>query len=178
MGIYKFDIVILGGGPAGLSAGIYAARSNASTAIIDISMLGGQPSNYLELENYPGFPIIGGYDLMEKFEEHADKFGVKKFPMQEIKNINLVSYPKIIKYHITAIDAVKLAPMAVIIFTYAYSFSLSALLPFFFPFFLLFSTACGVSVPSAISRFASAISAFISTINTFSFSSHSSLVWA
>ena len=97
MGIYEFDIIILGGGPAGLSAGIYAARSSASTAIIDISMLGGQPSNYLELENYPGFPIIGGYDLMEKFEEHADKFGVQKFPMQEIKNIDLVSNPKIIE---------------------------------------------------------------------------------
>ena len=66
--IYEYDTVILGGGPAGLSAGIYMARSNAKTAIIDISMLGGQPSNYLELENYPGFPIIGGYDLMEKFE--------------------------------------------------------------------------------------------------------------
>ncbi len=97
MGIYEFDIIILGGGPAGLSAGIYAARSSASTAIIDISMLGGQPSNYLELENYPGFPIIGGYDLMEKFEEHADKFGVQKFPMQEIKNIDLVSNPKVIE---------------------------------------------------------------------------------
>lgn len=97
MGIYEFDILILGGGPAGLSAGIYAARSSASTAIIDISMLGGQPSNYLELENYPGFPIIGGYDLMEKFEEHADKFGVQKFPMQEIKNIDLSSNPKVIE---------------------------------------------------------------------------------
>ena len=74
MGIYNFDIVILGGGPAGLSAGIYSARSNASTAILDITMMGGQPSNYLELENYPGFPIIGGYELMEKFEEHVDKF--------------------------------------------------------------------------------------------------------
>ena len=50
-----FDIIILGGGPAGLSAAIYAARSAAKVAIIDISMLGGQPSNYLELENYPGY---------------------------------------------------------------------------------------------------------------------------
>ncbi len=97
MGNYDFDIIILGGGPAGLSAGIYAARSSASTAILDISMLGGQPSNYLELENYPGFPIIGGYDLMEKFEEHADKFGVQKFPMQEIKAIDLKSNPKVIE---------------------------------------------------------------------------------
>lgn len=91
---YEYDTVILGGGPAGLSAGIYMARSNVKTAILDISMLGGQPSNYLEIENYPGFPIIGGYDLMEKFEEHADKFGVEKFPMVEISKIDLVSNPK------------------------------------------------------------------------------------
>ena len=87
----NFDTVILGGGPAGLSAAIYASRGAVSTAIVDLNMLGGQPSNYLELENYPGFPIVGGYDLMEKFEEHADKFGVKKFPMQEIQNIDLKS---------------------------------------------------------------------------------------
>lgn len=93
---YDFDVVILGGGPAGLSAGIYASRGAVSTALIDISMMGGQPSNYLELENYPGFPIIGGYDLMEKFEEHADKFGVQKFPMQEIEKIDLKSNPKLI----------------------------------------------------------------------------------
>jgi len=86
---YNFDTVILGGGPAGLAAGIYAARGAVSTAIIDINMFGGQPSNYLELENYPGFSTIGGYDLMEKFEEHADKFGIEKFPMQEIQSVDL-----------------------------------------------------------------------------------------
>lgn len=87
----NFDTVILGGGPAGLSAAIYASRGAVSTAIVDISMLGGQPSNYLELENYPSYQNIGGYDLMEKFEEHADKFGVQKFPMQEIKSVDLNS---------------------------------------------------------------------------------------
>ncbi len=87
----NFDTIILGGGPAGLSAAIYASRGAVSTAIVDINMLGGQPSNYLELENYPGFQIVGGYDLMEKFEEHADKFGVHKFPMQEVKSIDLKS---------------------------------------------------------------------------------------
>lgn len=96
MQTFEFDTVILGGGPAGLSAGIYASRGAVSTALIDISMAGGQPSNYLELENYPGFPIVGGYELMEKFEEHADKFGVQKFLMQEIEKIDLVSNPKII----------------------------------------------------------------------------------
>lgn len=85
----NFDTVILGGGPAGLSAAIYSARGNNSTAVVDLNMFGGQPSNYLELENYPGFDLIGGYDLMEKFENHADKFGVKKYPMQEIEKVDL-----------------------------------------------------------------------------------------
>lgn len=93
----EFDVVILGGGPAGFSAGIYTARGNVSTAILDVSMLGGQPSNYLELENYPAFMKIGGFELMEKFEEHADMFGVQKFPMQEIEFIDLVSSSKIIR---------------------------------------------------------------------------------
>lgn len=93
----EFDVVILGGGPAGFSAGIYTARGNVSTAILDVSMLGGQPSNYLELENYPAFMKIGGFELMEKFDEHADMFGVQKFPMQEIEFIDLVSLPKIVK---------------------------------------------------------------------------------
>ena len=97
MQIKEFDTVILGGGPAGFAAGMYASRGAVSTAIVDISMLGGQPSNYLELENYPGFSCIGGFELMEKFEEHADKFGIEKFPMQEIESIDLVSSPKVIK---------------------------------------------------------------------------------
>lgn len=94
---FEFDTVILGGGPAGLSAGIYASRGAVSTAVVDINMFGGQPSNYLELENYPGFSTVGGYDLMEKFEEHADKFGVQKFPMQEFVSIDLQASPKVIK---------------------------------------------------------------------------------
>ena len=97
MEILSFDTVILGGGPAGFSAGLYAARGELSTAIVDVNMLGGQPSNYLELENYPGFVWLGGYELMEKFEEHADKFGINKFPMQEILSVDLISNPKVIK---------------------------------------------------------------------------------
>ncbi|MBR2526183.1 thioredoxin-disulfide reductase [bacterium] len=93
----NFDIIILGGGPAGLSAAVYAARSAAKVAVIDISMFGGQPSNYLELENYTGFKKIGGYDLMEQFEEHADMFGVEKFPMEEIQAVDLTSEIKTVK---------------------------------------------------------------------------------
>lgn len=97
MGIYEFDTIVLGGGPAGFTAGMYSARGAVSTAIIDKSMTGGQPSNYLEIENYPGFAKINGFDLMEKFEEQADSFGVKKFPMEEIEEINLTTSPKVIK---------------------------------------------------------------------------------
>ena len=89
-----FDVIILGSGPAGFSAAIYASRGNLKTAILDINMFGGQPSNYLEIENYPGFSLIGGFELMEKFEEHADKFGVEKFPMVEIEKINLINEVK------------------------------------------------------------------------------------
>lgn len=90
----EFDTVILGGGPAGFSAGMYASRGAVSTAIVDINMFGGQPSNYLELENYPALGRIGGFDLMEKFEQHADMFGLKKYPMQEILSVDLTTNPK------------------------------------------------------------------------------------
>lgn len=93
---YNFDVVILGGGPAGLASAIYAARGAVSTAIIDINAFGGQPSNYLNIENYPGIINTTSYDLMENFEKQADCFGVSKFPMQEILETDLISNPKTI----------------------------------------------------------------------------------
>jgi len=86
-----FDTIILGGGPAGLSSGIYCARGGLKTAVLDISAIGGTPVNYLEIENYPGFSSIEGWELSEKLEEHMDKFGVEKFPNIEIKNVDLLS---------------------------------------------------------------------------------------
>ncbi|MEI7474308.1 MAG: thioredoxin-disulfide reductase [bacterium] len=90
----NYDIAILGGGPAGLSAAVYAARGASKTCIVDTGMFGGQVSNTLEIENYPGFSTIGGFDLMEKFEEHADSFGIDKHAMQEIEKIDLVGTTK------------------------------------------------------------------------------------
>ena len=101
----NFDTIILGSGPAGFSAAIYAARGNLKTAIIDINMFGGQPSNYLEIENYPGFSLIGGFELMEKFEEHADKFGVEKFPMAEIEKVDLTGKIKTVETNDTIYKA-------------------------------------------------------------------------
>ena len=88
---YTYDVVILGGGPAGMSAGVYCARNNLSTAILDKSIFGGQPTNYLELENYIGFPIVDSTELMERFEFHVDKFNVNKFPMVDIYSVDLLS---------------------------------------------------------------------------------------
>lgn len=95
--VLEYDVAILGGGPAGLSAGVYAARAALKCAVIDITMFGGQPSNYADIENYLGFPEIGGFELSEKFEEHFNKFGAEKYPMQEIISVNLISNPKIIE---------------------------------------------------------------------------------
>lgn len=95
--VFHYDLLILGGGPAGLSAAIYAARGEAKTAIVDINMLGGQPTNYLEIENYPSIPLIGGYELMEKFEEHADKFNVHKYPLENIQSLKLKNSEKVIE---------------------------------------------------------------------------------
>ena len=97
MGEKIFDCLVLGGGPAGMSAALYAKRGNIDVAIIDITTLGGQPVNYLEIENYLGFPLIEGWELSEKFEEHINKFNIQKFTNEEIQNVDLVSDIKTIK---------------------------------------------------------------------------------
>lgn len=92
-----FDCIILGGGPAGLSASLYAYRSGLKTAIVDISAIGGTPINYCEIDNYLGFNKIQGFELCEKFENHIDEFEIEKFPYEEIESIDLISPIKKIK---------------------------------------------------------------------------------
>lgn len=92
-----FDILVLGGGPAGLTAAIYAARGAYKTAILDTGIIGGQVNNTLEIENFPGYPIIGGFELIEKLETHADKFNVEKYILQEIVSINLKDEIKVVE---------------------------------------------------------------------------------
>ena len=74
----KYDVIILGAGPAGLTAGIYAARAGLKTAIIEKGQTGGQISLTLEVDNYPG--IIGqtGPEMTEVMLEQAKSFGVEK----------------------------------------------------------------------------------------------------
>ena len=85
------DCLILGAGPAGLSAALYAKRSGLNCALVDKSAPGGTPSNYTEIENYLGFSKIQGCELCDKFEQHIDEFKSQKYPFEEIQN-NIKSY--------------------------------------------------------------------------------------
>lgn len=72
----SYDVIIIGGGPAGLTAGIYTARARLSTLLIEREMMGGQSANVEHIENYPGFPEgIGGFDLAQLMQKQAEKFG-------------------------------------------------------------------------------------------------------
>ena len=66
-----YDLIIIGGGPAGVTAGIYASRSNLKVAIIEEIAVGGQVNSTQEVDNYPGFAKISSMDLCQKFNEHA-----------------------------------------------------------------------------------------------------------
>ncbi|MCB4790598.1 MAG: thioredoxin-disulfide reductase [Elusimicrobia bacterium] len=73
-----YDVIIIGGGPAGLTAAIYTTRSKLKTLLIEKMGCGGQVIITDNIENYPGFPEgISGFELSAKFEEQARKFGVE-----------------------------------------------------------------------------------------------------
>lgn len=70
-----FDLAIIGGGPAGYAAAIYAARANLSTVVLEQGMPGGQIATTSELENYPGISLISGAEFGERLQEHAEGLG-------------------------------------------------------------------------------------------------------
>ncbi|MFB3895693.1 MAG: thioredoxin-disulfide reductase [bacterium] len=73
-----YDVIIIGGGPAGLTAGIYAARSRLKTLLLERFMPGGQVALTDFIENYPGFPDgINGIELMQKMESQSARFGLQ-----------------------------------------------------------------------------------------------------
>ena len=69
------DVAIIGGGPAGYAAAIYAARANLTTTVIEQGMSGGQIATTNEVENYPGIPLLSGAELGERFQQHAEGLG-------------------------------------------------------------------------------------------------------
>lgn len=91
-----YDVIILGAGPAGLTAGIYAARAGLKTAIIEKGQTGGQISLTLDVDNYPGLIGVSGPDMTEVMLKQAESFGAEKIS-DEIKEINLEGEIKVLK---------------------------------------------------------------------------------
>ena len=72
----RYEIIIVGGGAAGLAAGLYCQRSALKTVLFERGMIGGQIAVSKEVENYPGVEGITGFELAEKLSNHARAFGL------------------------------------------------------------------------------------------------------
>ena len=91
-----YDMVILGGGPGGYTAALYAARAGLDTVVLERLSAGGQMALTSEIDNYPGFPEgIDGFELGMKFQEQAEKFGAKT-EYAEVRGLELHSDPKVL----------------------------------------------------------------------------------
>jgi thioredoxin reductase (NADPH) len=106
-----YDLIIVGGGPAGLTAGIYAVRFGLNTIILEKSEISGQIALADVVENYPGIPEISGLELMEKYKSHAQEIGV------ETKITEVVSIRDEGKKKIVSTDSGEFESKAVIIAT-------------------------------------------------------------
>ncbi len=103
--VEKYDVVIIGGGAAGLTAGIYCGRARLKTLLIEKSLVGGLATYTNEIENYPGFPEgATGLGLMELFHKQAKKFGVT-FKLTDVKSVNLEGETKIVETFRTTYEA-------------------------------------------------------------------------
>ena len=92
-----YDVVIIGGGPAGLTAGIYAKRAMLNALLLEKMGVGGQIIVTDLVENFPGFQEISGADLAGKFEQHALKFGLETKSLVEVNRIEDRGNLKIVK---------------------------------------------------------------------------------
>lgn len=80
-----YDLVIIGGGPAGLTAGIYALRANLNALLLESETLGGEVNKTFEVANYPGFSNIGGFELMQNIITHAKQVGLNTLNKNAVK---------------------------------------------------------------------------------------------
>ena len=96
---HSFDVIVLGGGPAGLTAGIYLGRSKARTLILDTGMPGGQMVLTYEIANYPGVENISGYQLSSVMKKQAKNFGCVIKSNVKLKNLELEGKEKKVTLH-------------------------------------------------------------------------------
>ncbi len=93
----KYDVVIVGGGPAGLTAGLYASRARLNSLLIERGLVGGQIANAERVENYSGFPEgINGFELGQLMHQQATKYGLRTL-LVEVTGIELQGGQKVIR---------------------------------------------------------------------------------
>jgi thioredoxin reductase (NADPH) len=92
-----YDLIIIGGGPAGLSAALYGARGNISTLVLEKGLPGGELNNTEEVENYPGIDSKKGPEIAEMMIEHAKRFGAEYMNLTTIYSVDLKAQPKVLK---------------------------------------------------------------------------------
>ena len=93
----QYDVIIIGGGPAGLTAGLYTARAKLESLLLEKLAIGGLIANAELVENFPGFPAgIGGLDLTDLMQQQATKFGLQTL-LAEVTGIELEKDRKLVK---------------------------------------------------------------------------------
>ncbi|MHB1412952.1 MAG: thioredoxin-disulfide reductase [Thermoleophilia bacterium] len=101
-----YDVIIIGGGPAGLTAGLYCGRARMKTLLLEKATTGGQAATTDAIENYPGFPEgIGGFELTEKMKQQALHFGAEIQEIKEVSSLEVEDGLKLVKVDATAISA-------------------------------------------------------------------------
>lgn len=92
----KYDVIVIGAGPGGLTAALYASRANLSVLILDRGLYGGQMNNTDAIDNYPGFSEVKGPELGEKMYNSTMKFGAE-FEYGDVQSVTLAGNEKIVK---------------------------------------------------------------------------------
>ena len=93
----EYEVIIIGGGPAGLAAGLYTSRARLNSLLIEKGLIGGQIVNAERVENYPSFPEgISGFELGELMHKQATKYGLKTL-LAEVSGIELQEEQKVVK---------------------------------------------------------------------------------
>jgi len=100
-----YDTIIIGAGPAGLSAGLYASRGNLKTLILERGIVGGQLQLTHEIENYPGMDHMTGPQVSDAMEQQTRRFGCEIITGEVVQSVNLEASPKVVKTNVNEYSA-------------------------------------------------------------------------